>query len=104
MMDLRLTTDELAPAPIPFPGRDARHAPGRGAGRRLSSAPGRLGGLDADLSDGRSTTAAVERALERVQSNLDDLFEQADEWAEAAENPLPMKQWRWDPDNGPRAA
>ncbi|MEM7755051.1 MAG: hypothetical protein AAF297_05380 [Planctomycetota bacterium] len=63
-----------------------------------------MAGLSRELGDGRSVTAEVERALERVQSNLDDLFEQADEWAEAAENPLPMKQWRWEPDDGPRAA
>lgn len=101
MMDLRLTTDETAPAPIPFPGRGV---PGRSAGRRASGAAGRMAGLSRELGDGRSVTAEVERALERVQSNLDDLFEQADEWAEAAENPLPMKQWRWEPDDGPRAA
>ncbi|MEM1186051.1 MAG: hypothetical protein AAGI53_13760 [Planctomycetota bacterium] len=104
MMDLRLTTDErgIAPDPIPFPGRRER------AGSRTSDrafAPGRMGGL----GSGRRTTTEVDAALERVQDNLNTLFGVVDELEAADEvkmdNPLPMKHWRWEPDNdGPSAA
>lgn len=102
MMNLRLTTDDRAsaPAPIPFPGRRERHAGARAGSRGLSAGPGRFAALESPPT----VSAEVDSAIERVQQNLDALFEMTDEWGEAAENPLPMKQWRWDPDDGPRAA
>ncbi len=93
MVQLRLTNDDWAPpSPIPFPGRrdDAGSAPG--------SAPGRTAGrLDLGAS---SAEREVEKALARVQANINDLTEQLE-----AFDPIPMRAWRYDPeDDGPRAA
>ena len=105
MIHLRLTTDERAsaPAPIPFPGRRESlvASPGRSAARREESRGlGRMRDFRPGEWSVEQLEAEIDRAFDSVQDSLDELNELAE-----VENPLPMRQWRWDgPDDGPRAA
>jgi len=97
MIQLRLADDSVsAPEPIPFPGRSASFSsPGRSAGLPGGRSAGRFGPRD----EAPTVAADLDKAFARVQRHMDELFELAE-----VENPLPMKQWRWDPDDGPSAA